>query len=203
MKLSKYRILIGVCIVLLLAYLIGSNTGQPNGEDDLSLRRGDEIITESKRQDRKGPRKPPQTVGSVRKGKKFTFPSKSDSESNEEIEGTESNLEEKVKRYLDYLDAHDSPNVQELIQLGELAFDANDSASAYDHYLEVIEQHTDDPMAPYALYKFAWVEQNLGDNQAAIDDMSLVIEWTELEESQLDKKLLETAHEDLQSFQGN
>ncbi len=110
---------------------------------------------------------------------------------------------EKVQAYLKKLDELDEPDVADLTMLGELAFDANDSASAYDHYLEVIEEHTDDAMAPFALYKFAWVQYNLGDKQAAIDDMELVLEWIGEGETQLDDVLLSEVSTDLAFFKAN
>ena len=85
--------------------------------------------------------------------------------------------ERKLEEYLEHLEALDDPNVDEKTMLGEMAFDANEAEAAYDHYLDVIDNHTDDPQAPFALYKLAWTEYNLGDVDAAIDDMELVIEW--------------------------
>jgi tetratricopeptide (TPR) repeat protein len=84
---------------------------------------------------------------------------------------------EKLQEYLEHLEVLDNPIVSELTMLGEMAFDANQAEDAYEHYLEVIENHTDDPMAPFALYKLAWAEYNLGDVEASIDDMELVMEW--------------------------
>ena len=118
----------------------------------------------------------------------------------EPIEEKPTEQEEKLEEYLELLDTIEDPNVTELTLLGEAAFDANDSASAYDHYLEVIEEHSDDPMAPFALYKFAWVQFNLGDVSAAIDDMALMLEWVDVGETAMDEAMISVASKDLEFF---
>ena len=108
--------------------------------------------------------------------------------------------ERKLQEYLEYLEAIEDPTVSELTTLGERAFDADEPAAAYDHYLEVIEDHPDDPMAPFALYKLAWAEYNLGDVEAAIDDMELVIEWLGAGETQMHETVRSQVSEDLDLF---
>jgi hypothetical protein len=108
--------------------------------------------------------------------------------------------ERKLQEYLEYLEAIEDPTVSEMTMLGERAFDADEPAAAYEHYLEVIEDHPDDPMAPFALYKLAWAEYNLGDVEAAIDDMELVIEWLGAGETQMHETVRSQVSEDLDLF---
>ena len=101
---------------------------------------------------------------------------------------------------MEHLEVLDNPTVDELTMLGEMAFEANQVDDAYDHYLEVIEEHTDDPNAVFALYKLAWTEYNLGDVEAAIDDMALVVEWTQNETSSMEQTIGGAAQSDLKLF---
>jgi hypothetical protein len=55
-------------------------------------------------------------------------------------------------------------------------------------------------MAPFALYKLAWAEYNLGDVEAAIDDMELVIEWLGAGETQMHETVRSQVSEDLDLF---
>ena len=110
--------------------------------------------------------------------------------------------ERKLEAYLEHVDAIEDPNVDELTMLGEMAFEANEAQAAYDHYLEVIEEHTDEPMAPFALYKLAWAEYNLGDVHAAIDDMELMMEWLDYGKSPMEQTLRVSGPADLKMFRG-
>ena len=133
-------------------------------------------IVEQSRSSRKGPKKPPLS----RKSKSNSNqPIKEKQPTIDENEEQDQELEEKRREYFETLDEIDNPNVNEQIMLGEMAFYANEAESAYEHYLDVIDNHSDDPMAPFALYKFAWVQYNLGDVDYAIQDMELVLEWIE------------------------
>ena len=89
----------------------------------------------------------------------------------------------------------------EWVAEGEVAFGANDAATAYANYLIVVEDMPDDPMAPFALYKLAWTEFNLGDLEAAADDMALVLEWTEQDDSELGRQLHTHAARDIERFE--
>jgi len=158
-----------------------------------------EKSTPPKRRLRKGPKKPPplhfkkkETPSNPTTEKTITL------ESSEDVQKRE--LEKKLQLYFDTLESIHDPTPQELLTLGELAFDANDAESAYEHYLEIIEEETDDEMAPFALYKFAWVEFNLGDIDAAILDMELVIEWIETGDVKQEDILTRAAPEDLLFF---
>jgi len=157
------------------------------------------------RRARKGPRTPPRkTVLSP-----AISPGEVNRENASEEEASQESVtqkaadekEQKLQEYLEHLEALNDPNVSELTMLGEMAFDANEPAAAYEHYLEVIEEHTDDPMAPFALYKLAWAEFNMGDVEAAIDDMELMMEWVAEEESQLHETLRSEGTRDLDFFE--
>ena len=185
----------GVLLLMLLFWRTDQNSEPEQTESVLNA--------PSKRKTRTGPRTPPTTVqnqddGSsappIRQQAKETSPA---TKQTRDVDPMAS----KVELYLEHLDAIEDPTVADLTYLGELAFDANDPASAYDHYLEVIEGHADDPMAPFALYKFAWVEYNLGEVDAAIEDMNLMIEWIEGSDFPLDQTLRESAYSDLELFQ--
>ena len=186
-------------ILLALAVFLWNTEHQPKEPKQTNK------ILEAKnnRKSRTGPRNPPKTV--LEQEDEYSAPSISDNANepqptNKEFEQPET-MTAKMEFYLEHLDAIEDPTVADLTYLGELAFEANDPASAYDHYLEVIEGHADDPMAPFALYKFAWVEYNLGQTDAAIEDMNLMIEWIEGSDFPLDQTLRESAHSDLKLFQ--
>ena len=132
-------------------------------------------IVEQSRPTRKGPKNPPLS----RKSHDNSNPKKETQPPIDKSEEQDQELKEKRREYFETLDEIDNPNVNEQIMLGEMAFYANEAESAYEHYLDVIDNHSDDPMAPFALYKFAWVEYNLGDVDHAIQDMELVLEWIE------------------------
>ena len=132
-------------------------------------------IVEQSRTARKGPKKPPLS----RKSNLNPNPKEKTQPSIDKNEEQVQELEEKRREYFEILDEIDNPSVNEQIMLGEMAFYANEAESAYEHYLDVIDNHSDDPLAPFALYKFAWAQYNLGDIDYAIQDMELVLEWLE------------------------
>ena len=132
-------------------------------------------IVEQSRSSRKGPREPPLS----RNSNHNSNPKKATQPPVDKNEEQDQELEEKRREYFETLDEIDNPSVNEQIMLGEMAFYANEAESAYEHYLDVIDNHSEDPMAPFALYKFAWVQYNLGDVDYAIQDMELVLEWIE------------------------
>ena len=150
----------------------------------------------STRRTRKGPRKPPPAAMSQAVKDDET----EDGPTDDDDGLTEQEL--KLEAYLEHLEAIEDPNVDELTMLGEMAFEANEAQAAYDHYLEVIDQHTDDPKAAFALYKLAWTEYNLGDVEAAIEDMALVTEWIGDGDSQIEEILRTAAPTDLEMFKG-
>ncbi len=151
------------------------------------------------RRTRKGPRKPP--PASKKQLPAFSqTPEKAPPTEEKSEEELLKEKERKRKAYFEKLDSTENPSVVELTTLGEMAFDANEAEAAYEHYLEVIDNHSDDPMAPFALYKLAWTEFNLGDVEAAIEDMKLVIEWIGDGENRLDETLREEGMKDLDRF---
>ena len=155
-----------------------------------------------KRRTRVGPRTPP-TTANFQTDSKDNDNNLSKDNSTEPVSSEEVELhqqEEKLADYLEHLDVLDNPNVDELTMLGEMAFDANESEAAYEHYLEVIDHHTDHPLAPFALYKLAWAEYNLGDVEAAIADMELMLEWLEVGESPMAEILRAAGPSDLAKF---
>jgi hypothetical protein len=155
----------------------------------------------AQRRTRKGPRKPPPLS---------PLPSDPDDTKNPPDENAaeaptpnEEDLADKKRKreeYYEHLDAIGDPDVAELTMLGEMAFDAGETADAYEHYLEVIEEHPTDPQAPFALYKLAWTEYNLGDVSAAIDDMELMMEWIGDSEHPLHEMLRSSGSTDLDLF---
>ena len=152
-----------------------------------------------KRKPRTGPRKPPVTFRNKQPQQspsKNTVPPEQDSSQLDRLEANR-------QAYYEHLDALDNPNVAELTHLGELAFEANEPDAAYAHYLEVIDEHSDNPLSSFALYKLAWVEFNLGDVEAAIDDMELVLEWIEAGDTNMDESLRSSAVSDLDLFRKN
>ena len=92
-------------------------------------------------------------------------------------------------------------SVQDHLTLGEQAFDEGNADLAYEHYLAVVEGEPDHPMAPFALYKLAWTEFNLGDLEAAADDMALVLDWTEGYDDRMSQTVHEAALDDLERFE--
>ncbi len=154
-----------------------------------------------KRRSRTGPRKPPASVHTPSKPEPAVALPEPAVASEPTAEARKSQQEDKLQAYFEALESFNDPTPAELVTLGELAFEANDPESAYQHYLEVIEEHPDDPMAPFALYKFAWAELNIGDVESAISDMALVVEWLETGEAENNEMLMRAAPEDLIFFQ--
>ena len=164
-------------------------------------------INPNKRRIRNGPRTPPPAamaplVKSTNEEDPSPVPRTDDEPPEEPVDDDDglTDQERKLEAYLEHVDAIEDPNVDELTMLGEMAFDANEAQAAYDHYLEVIEEHTDEPMAPFALYKLAWAEYNLGDVNAAIDDMELMMEWLGDSEDPLHEMLRSSGSTDLDLF---
>ncbi len=87
-----------------------------------------------------------------------------------------------------------------LVMEGERHFDEGDAAAAYEAYLELIETDPDHDLAPFALYKLAWTEYNLGDVEAAVVDMALAVEWGRDSEGMGSQIALEGA-KDLERFE--
>ena len=108
--------------------------------------------------------------------------------------------ERKLEAYLENLEALENPTIDELTMLGEMAFEAQENQAAYDHYLEVIDNHADDPKSAFALYKLAWTEYNLGDVDAAIEDMELMLEWMDEGDGPLEELLRTAGPNDLALF---
>ncbi len=160
--------------------------------------------TPTRRRTRTGPRKPPAVspIPPETHGDPIDEDDPSEKEAPEELSHDEdlTEKERKLEEYLEHLEAIPDPNVDELTMLGEMAFDANEAEAAYEHYLEVIEEHTDDPNAAFALYKLAWAEYNLGDVEAAINDMELMMEWVGDGETQLQEILHSQGPADLDLF---
>jgi hypothetical protein len=163
----------------------------------------------NKRRARNGPRTPPPAaaaplVGSTNEENPSQLPRTNDEPPEAPVDDAEglTDQERKLEVYLEHVDAIEDPNVDELTMLGEMAFEANEAQAAYDHYLEVIEEHTDEPRAPFALYKLAWAEYNLGDVDAAIDDMELMMEWLDYGESPMEQTLRVSGPADLKMFRG-
>jgi tetratricopeptide (TPR) repeat protein len=186
-----------------LAALIGvgllvwrDSTPREHTESQPGEMAGTEADKTAQRRVRKGPRKPPPSA--------LSPVTPVDKEENQEEPVQEddglTDQERKLEEYHEHLDAIEDPNVHELTMLGEMAFEANEAEAAYEHYLEVIEEHPDEPMAPFALYKLAWAEYNLGDVDAAIDDMELMMEWLDYGESPMEQTLRASGPADLKIF---
>jgi hypothetical protein len=95
------------------------------------------------------------------------------------------------------LDAHDVV----VSTAPEQAFDDGDAEAAYTHCLAVIEEDPNHDLAVFARYKFAWVQYNLDDIEAARDDMASVGEWAAAGDQPLDALLLAELGKDLDRFQ--
>jgi tetratricopeptide (TPR) repeat protein len=195
-RISKRIIGISLGALIGLGFLIwrSSTPHVPEGETR-EVAQAEAGKTEQRRV-RKGPRKPPPSA--------LSPVTPVDKEENQEEPVQEddglTDQERKLEEYHEHLDAIEDPNVHELTMLGEMAFEANEAEAAYEHYLEVIEEHPDEPMAPFALYKLAWAEYNLGDVDAAIDDMELMMEWLDYGESPMEQTLRASGPADLKIF---
>jgi tetratricopeptide (TPR) repeat protein len=187
-------ITLGALIGLGFLFARSSTPHDPEGETrEVAQAKADKT---AQRRIRKGPRKPPPSALSP-----VTLAAKEEKpeEPVQEDDGL-TDRERKLEAYYEHLDAIEDPNVDELTMLGEMAFEANEAEAAYEHYLEVIEEHPDEPMAPFALYKLAWAEYNLGDVDAAIDDMELMMEWLDYGESPMEQTLRASGPADLKLF---
>ena len=192
------KVMTVICILLISVVIWGRNL-QRKSPVSKPPRSTEKIIT-VKRPLRTGPKKPP--ISQSRGTKTISKPITKENNPQESDDKTrKKDHEEKLQLYFDTLASMNNPTPQQLITLGELAFDANDPESAYEHFLEIIEENPDDEMAPFALYKFAWVEFNLGDVDAAILDMELVTEWIEMGDVKQEGMLIRAAPEDLIFFQ--
>lgn len=63
------------------------------------------------------------------------------------------------------------------LRLGAEHFAKGDMAAARDQFRAIVDDSPDHPMAPYAAYKLAWCEANLGDHRAAVAEMQRVVRW--------------------------
>ena len=151
--------------------------------------RATEAPQAAKKRPRRGPRKPPPAAMAIQPD-----------EEDDQDDGL-TDQERKLEEYLEHVEALDNPNIDEMTMLGEMAFEAQENQAAYDHYLEVIDNHSDDPKSAFALYKLAWTEYNLGDVEAAIDDMELMLEWVADGDSALEEMLRTAGPTDLEMFQ--
>ncbi len=188
-----------------LTIFIGVMVGKTMTETPESATMGPEVVKEvpsstSKRRIRKGPRTPPLIHNTGTVVQAVSDDAGLEEKMDPETEAATPPESEELAVYLEHLEVLDNPNVDELTMLGELAFEANEASAAYDHYLEVIDDHTDHPLAPFALYKLAWAEFNLGDVDAAIADMELMLEWLEVGDSPMDDTLRNAAPADLALF---
>jgi len=73
--------------------------------------------------------------------------------------------------------------IRRALSAGEQAFNSGDLDGSYANLLWIIEDHRDHRLAPFALFKLAWIEYNLGDLEAAADDMAQVVQWLSTEGS--------------------
>ena len=203
----------GVIIAAVIFLVIGvvflqtsPSSDEPVKQSELPLTKEVQKEKKTKRSIRKGPRKPStlqnKPTPSSNKEKEVSK-QETDNVSEEKEEEESKAIQEKREEYFETLDAIENPSTSELIMLGEMAFYANEPESAYEHYLDVIDNHSDDPKAPFALYKFAWVQYNLGDVDSAIQDMELVLEWMETGEIKLADILEKSAPTDLEFFMKN
>ena len=167
---SRRNGVIVVSALLLVVGVVFFQTSPPSEESidksELPLTKEVQKEKKTKRSIRKGPRKPPtlqnKPTPSSNKEKEVSK-QETDNSSQTKDEEESKEIQEKREEYFETLDAIENPTTSELIMLGEMAFYANEPESAYEHYLDVIDNHSDDPEAPFALYKFAWVQYNLGD----------------------------------------
>ncbi len=92
------------------------------------------------------------------------------------------------------------PEVQ--LGLGAEAFGRGDMEAARGHFRAIVDEAPDHPMAPYAAYKLAWSEANLGEHRKAITEMQRVITWLRDEGRPEEAVTLREALMDLEHFQG-
>ncbi|MBN2799297.1 MAG: tetratricopeptide repeat protein [Deltaproteobacteria bacterium] len=90
----------------------------------------------------------------------------------------------------------DSPLV-----LGAEAYNAGDWEAARQAFRALVDEHPDDPLAPYAAYQLAWSEANLGDLRAATTEMRRVVGWLRDDRRPEEDVTLSEALADLEHFQ--
>jgi hypothetical protein len=96
------------------------------------------------------------------------------------------------------------PTVQPEVQLGlgSEAFVKGEMETARRHFGAIVDETPNHPMAPYAAYKLAWCEANLGDHRAAVREMQRVITWLR-DEGRPEKDVsLREALMDMEHFRG-
>ena len=89
------------------------------------------------------------------------------------------------------------------LQKAEAVFEGGDAVGAMQLYRDIVEQHPDSKWAPYALYKLAWAEVNLGNVSGGITDMERLVGWFEDESVAMhdsNQRLREAAEADLTQF---
>ncbi len=86
------------------------------------------------------------------------------------------------------------------LALGSQAFAAGDMESARRYFRAIVDGSPDHSMAPYAAYKLAWCEANLGDIDAAIVEIQRTIRWLRDEGRPEEAVTLREALADLEHF---
>ena len=180
-------LLLGVIVLIWVFHAESSDPEVTVGKAELTP--SPQASKTQKKRTRIGPRKPPPAAMGIQPN------------DGAETDDGLTEQERKLDEYLEYFETLENPNVDELTMLGEMAFEAQENQAAYDHYLEVIDNHSDDPKSAFALYKLAWTEYNLGDVEAAIDDMKLMLEWLEESEGPLQEMLRTAGPDDLALFE--
>ncbi|MFH1468871.1 MAG: hypothetical protein ABIO70_31070 [Pseudomonadota bacterium] len=64
-----------------------------------------------------------------------------------------------------------------VLAAGAEAFARGDMEAARRHFRAIVDESPDHPLAPYAAYKLAWCEANLGDPRAASVEIRRTIHW--------------------------
>ncbi len=86
------------------------------------------------------------------------------------------------------------------LRLGADAFTRGDMKTAQRHFRSIVDDSPDHPMAPFAAYKLAWTEYNLGDPHAAITELQRVVTWLRDEGRAEEAVTLREAQMDLEHF---
>lgn len=195
-----YFATLALCALLIILYFL--QPSKDMREEVSKVKKPIPTEPEAMRSFRKGPKKPPLSRNSDRNPnpQKDSRPSIDENKKRKQEKQEKQDLKEKRREYFETLDEIENPNIHEQIMLGEMAFYANEAESAYEHYLDVVDNHSDHPMAPFALYKFAWVQYNLGDVDYAVQDMELVLEWIETGALDQEEVLRMAAPTDLELF---
>lgn len=90
--------------------------------------------------------------------------------------------------------------VAALLTEAEQAFEDANLEVATSLFLEIVEQHPDAKLAPYAAYKLAWCRFNEGDRVEAIESLELLIHWLDTTPVAGARELSEEANKDLATF---